>query len=371
MSPVPATLDAVVIGAGYSGLAVLALLREQGLRVRAYDAAGDVGGTWWWHGFPGSHLDTPCHVYQYFFSEQLYRDWGWSEPHPAGYEVQRWFRFVADRLDLRRDITLSTTVTGAAHDGDAWTVRTDGGETVRARALVACTGRRPVEPDVDTGAFTGTVLRTASWREDRHDLRGRRVGVLGSTASAVQLVPAIVDAVAHLTVVADTPRDVAPRVNPVYGWQEREDYRNRFAATRDAPATTPPAPDRAAMRARLGDDPRLVELLVPTGTPGPVTLDGGWLEACRRDHVDVVARDGVRVHPDGIVLADGTVRSLDVLVLADDPDAGPPALDRLAPAPAAPLLTPTAPDPGTTPCVHLYREAVRIAGAVAALPVPR
>ncbi|GLZ47769.1 hypothetical protein Acsp06_39540 [Actinomycetospora sp. NBRC 106375] len=365
----PETLDAVVIGAGYSGLAVLALLRERGLRVRAYDAAGNVGGTWWWHAFPGSHLDTPCHVYQYFFSEQLYREWGWSEPHPAGYEVQRWFRFVADRLDLRRDIALSTTVTAAEHDGEAWTVRTDRGETVRARALVACTGRLPAEPAVAVDGFAGTVLRTASWREDRHDLRGQRVGVLGTTASTIQLVPAVVDAVAHLTVVADRPRDVVPRVNPVYGWRERDAYRDRFAATREAPDATPPAADRDAMRARLGDDPRLVELLVPAGPPGPVTLDGGWLEAVRRDHVSVIAREDVTaVEGAGLALADGTVRPLDVLVVADEPDAGPPARERLTVT--GPLFTPTPPERGTAPCVHLHREAVHIAGEVAALPVP-
>jgi NADPH-dependent 2,4-dienoyl-CoA reductase/sulfur reductase-like enzyme len=84
-----AELDAVVVGAGFSGLAVLHLLRSRGLWVRAYDAAGNVGGTWWWHAYPGSRLDTECRLYQYDFSEDLYREWGWSERYPAGYEVQR------------------------------------------------------------------------------------------------------------------------------------------------------------------------------------------------------------------------------------------------------------------------------------------
>ena len=123
----------VVIGAGFAGLAALHLLREQGLRVRAYDDAGNVGGTWWWHGYPGSHLDTESHVYQYYFSETLYRDWGWSERYPAGYEVQRWLRFVADRLDLRRDIRLSTRVVEARARRRPAGRPTDRGETVRAR----------------------------------------------------------------------------------------------------------------------------------------------------------------------------------------------------------------------------------------------
>ena len=90
-------LDVVVIGAGVAGLAALHLLRSHGLRVRTVDAADDVGGAWWWHGYPGSRLDTEGACYQYFFREDLVRDWGWSERFPAGYEVLRWLRFVADK----------------------------------------------------------------------------------------------------------------------------------------------------------------------------------------------------------------------------------------------------------------------------------
>ncbi len=361
-----AEYDAVVVGAGFSGLAVLHLLREQGLRVRAHDAAGDVGGTWWWHAHPGSRLDTECHLYQYAFSEALFREWGWSERYPAGYEVQRWFRFAADRLGLRRHVELATTITGASHDGERWTVRTDRGAAVHARSLVACTGRSPREAAADVTAFTaGPVLRTASWREDRHDLTGRRVGVIGTTGAAVQLVPWIVDTVAHLTVVADRPRDVVRRDNPHYGWRERDAYRARFAELRDGPTPAAPVPDREAMRARLAD-PRLAALLVPDGAPGPVALDDGWLEAFGRDHVDLVgAGDVARVGPRGLELADGTVRELDVLVVTDDPDAGPPAHEHLGlPADHPALFTVAAPGPGDVPCRHLEREAERVAAAV-------
>ena len=361
-----AEYDAVVVGAGFSGLAVLHLLREQGLRVRAYDAAGDVGGTWWWHAHPGSRLDTECHLYQYAFSEPLFREWGWSERYPAGYEVQRWFRFAADRLGLRRDVELATTITGAHHDGERWTVRTDRGAVVHARSLVTCTGRRPREAAVDVTGFAGTVLRTASWREDRHDLTGRRVGVLGTTGAAIQLVPWIVDAVAHLTVVADHPRDVARRDNPHYGWRERDAYRARFAELRDGPPPTAPAPDRDAMRARLAD-PRLAALLVPADAPGPVALDDGWLEAFGRGDVDLVGAGDARVVPRGLELADGTVRELDVLVVTDDPDAGPPAHDDLGlPADHPALFTVATPGPGGVACRHLEREAERVAAAVTA-----
>jgi len=222
-------LDAVVIGAGVAGLYQLHLLRAQGLRVRAYDAADDVGGSWWWHGYPGSHLDSEGPGYQYLFSEELYRDWGWSERYPAGYEVQRWLRFVADRLDLRRDIRLGTRIVDLHLDEERgrWTVRTDGGETLDARFVVACTGLLPERTiDLIGGDFAGPVLDTAHWPEGRYDLAGQRVGVLGSGAAAVQLVPTIVDRVSRLMVFATGPVDLLPRANPVFGWRERDAYRS-------------------------------------------------------------------------------------------------------------------------------------------------
>ncbi|HEY2224171.1 NAD(P)/FAD-dependent oxidoreductase [Actinomycetospora sp.] len=363
-------VDVAVIGAGFAGLAALHLLRERGLRVRAYDDAGNVGGTWWWHAFPGSHLDTECHLYQYFFSEQLYRDWGWSERFPAGYEVQRWLRFVADRLDLRRDIRLSTRVVEAVHTdsgqhGEAgWTLRTDRGETVRARHLVACTGRTPVEPDLDVSAFAGLVVRTAAWPEDGHDLFRQRVGIVGTTTATVQLAPTIADRVAHLTVVADDPRDVAPRSNPVYGWQERDAYKARFAELRDAPPPgAAPVPDRDAMRLRLGGDRRLAEQLVPDGDPGRVVLDSGWLELFSRGDVGLVALGEVaRVRAEGLELTDGSVVALDVLVVADEFDAGPPAWEGIE---AHPSLFTVVARPGRLPGLDLQEQVAAVVGTLA------
>lgn len=344
-------LDVAVVGAGFSGLLALHLLRERGLRVHAFDAAGEVGGTWWWHAYPGSHLDTSCEHYQYRCSAALYRDWGWSERYPAGYEVQRWFRFVADRLDLRRSLSLGTPVRAAVPDDGGWALETSSGP-VRARHLLTCTGRRPVEPEVDPGAFAGPVVRTAAWREDHHDLTGRRVGVLGTAPATVQLVPWIVDRVARLVVVDDGAVDVVRRVNPVYGWQEREDYRARFPAPgRPAVAVA----DRAAMRART-DDPRLV----PDGEPGPVLLDDGYLEAFTRDHVSLV--DHARVTPSGLVTADGTAHELDVLVVPDAFDAGPPALAGIAAGPDHHVVVAR---PGHVPCVDLQDQVEAVVATIA------
>ncbi|MDL5160361.1 flavin-containing monooxygenase [Actinomycetospora termitidis] len=324
-------LDVAVVGAGFSGLLALHLLRERGLRVHAFDEAGNVGGTWWWHAYPGSHLDTEGHLYQYLVSEQLYRDWGWSERHPAGYEVQRWFRFVADRLDLRRHVSFGARVVSLAAVDGGWAVRTDDGEVARARHVVACTGRLPREPGVVVDAFGGLVLRTAAWTEDGNDLSGRRVGLLGTTAATIQLAPWIVGKVASLAVVVDAPRDVLARENPVYGWRERDDYRDGFASLREAPPPVGPlVPDRAAMRARLAD-PQLADLLVPDAGSGRVVLDDGWLELFARPEVTAVPwHDLARVRGEGLELTDGTVHELDVLVVTDEFDAGEPAVGRIA-----------------------------------------
>ncbi|NYD37096.1 flavin-containing monooxygenase [Actinomycetospora corticicola] len=351
-------LDVAVVGAGFSGLLALHLLREAGLRAHAFDAAGNVGGTWWWHAYPGSHLDTSCEHYQYRVSEQLYRDWGWSERYPAGYEVQRWFRFVADRLDLRRSLSLRTRVVSAVPDDGVWALETAPGGPVRARELVVCPGRRPVEPAVDTAAFAGLVVRTAAWPEDGHDLTGRRVGIVGTTPATVQLVPWIVDRVASLVVLADGAVDVVRRHNPVYGWQERADYRAHFPPPGE-PGPTPA--DRAAMRARTED-----RRLLPDAGSGPVVLDDGYLEAFARDHVTLASlADLVRVDPSGFATTDGT-HELDVLVVADAFDAGPPALDGIADGPGRHVVVAR---PDRTPCVDLQDQVEAVVGTILASTV--
>ena len=117
-------LDAVVLGAGVAGLYQLHQLREQGLRVRAIDKADDVGGTWWWNRYPGARFDSEAYIYQYLFDEQLYKGWSWSEKFPRQPEIEQWLHYVADALELRRDIQFSTAITSAHFDEDRarWTI---------------------------------------------------------------------------------------------------------------------------------------------------------------------------------------------------------------------------------------------------------
>ena len=134
--------DAVVVGAGVAGLYQLHKLREMGLKVQSIDAASDVGGTWYWNCYPGARVDSQSYIYQYWFSDELVNEWNWSERFPGQPETERYLNFVADKLDLRKDIRFNTRVTGAEWDEAAasWTIRTDKGDTLNAQFFISCAG---------------------------------------------------------------------------------------------------------------------------------------------------------------------------------------------------------------------------------------
>ncbi len=141
-SPDVTRLDAMVIGAGVAGLYQLHKLREMGLDVRGYEAGSGVGGTWYWNRYPGARFDSQVEVYQYWFSEELYKAWVPSERFPAQPETERWLNFVADRLDLKKDIEFGARVVSARYREDVgrWDVLTDQGERIDTQYLVACCG---------------------------------------------------------------------------------------------------------------------------------------------------------------------------------------------------------------------------------------
>ena len=211
-------LDAVIIGTGVAGLYQLHQLREQGLNVRAYDSASDVGGTWYWNRYPGARFDSESYIYQYLFSEELYKGWSWSEKFPGQPEIERWLNYVADRLDLRKDIQFNTTITSAPFDDatNRWTVKTDTGETIDTQFLVTCCGplSAPLTdmfPGQDT--FTGQLVHTGRWPKEPVYFAGKRVGVVGIGATGIQVVQTIASQVEHLTVFVRTPQYVIAMKN--------------------------------------------------------------------------------------------------------------------------------------------------------------
>ncbi|RUP05223.1 MAG: NAD(P)/FAD-dependent oxidoreductase [Mycobacterium sp.] len=188
--------DVLVIGAGFSGLYMLYRLRQLGLRARGLEAAENVGGTWLFNRYPGARCDIESIEYSYSFSEEIQQDWVWTESMPAQPEIEAYLNFVADRLDLRRDITFNTRVVAMTFDESTamWQVRTEAGETITAPFVVAATGilSVPLEPDIaGMASFAGTALYTSRWPRDGVDLAGRRVGVIGTGSTGVQLIPVV------------------------------------------------------------------------------------------------------------------------------------------------------------------------------------
>ena len=215
-SPGDAThVDAVVIGAGFSGLYMLHRLRGLGLSARVYETGEDVGGTWYWNRYPGARCDVESVYYSYSFSRELEQEWEWSRRYPDQPEVLAYLGHVADRFDLRRDIQFGTTVTAATFDEarNDWSVHTDRGDAVRARFLITAVGclsatNVPDIPGLET--FSGEWYHTGAWPHEGVDLRGKRVGLVGTGSTGIQATPVIADEAAHLTVFQRTPNFTVP-----------------------------------------------------------------------------------------------------------------------------------------------------------------
>jgi cation diffusion facilitator CzcD-associated flavoprotein CzcO len=197
--------DALVIGAGFSGLYMLHKLREQGASVVTLEAAENVGGTWLFNRYPGARCDIESIEYSYSFSDEIQQEWVWTETMPAQPEIEAYLNFVADRLDLRRDIRFNTRVTAMTFDPEdaVWTVETDTGARFVAAYVVAASGilSVPLEPDIPgMDDFEGASLYTSCWPKNGHDLAGKRVGVIGTGSTGVQLIPVVARDAGHLTV---------------------------------------------------------------------------------------------------------------------------------------------------------------------------
>jgi cation diffusion facilitator CzcD-associated flavoprotein CzcO/acetyl esterase/lipase len=214
----PSDVDAVVVGAGFSGLYLLHRLRTFGFTTRVLDAAGDVGGTWYWNRYPGARCDIPTTDYSYSFDPELERAWTWSEKYATQPEILSYLQFVADRYDLRRDITFSTTVRSAAWDEPAarWRVRTDQGEEISCQFYVMASGclSLPKAPEIaGHDRYRGEVYFTSRWPHEGVDFTGKRVAVIGTGSSGIQSIPLIAEQASQLTVFQRTANFSIPARN--------------------------------------------------------------------------------------------------------------------------------------------------------------
>ncbi len=243
-SPAPRQLDVAIVGGGLAGLYAIHRLRGMGFKVRAYEAGSGVGGTWFWNRYPGARCDVESLEYSYGFSDELQQEWKWPERYGTQPEILKYINHVADRFDLRRDVQLDTRIVSALFDGEAseWTLKTDGGEEIRARYCVMAAGNlsTPRVPDFKgLQSFKGKWYHSGLWPHEGVDFSGRRVGVIGTGSSGVQMIPIIAQQARHLTVFQRTANFSLPARNtPMESERERRhkaEYPGRRAAAADTP----------------------------------------------------------------------------------------------------------------------------------------
>ena len=237
-------LDAVIVGAGFAGLYQLHLLRDRlGLDVQVLEAGEGVGGTWYWNRYPGARCDSESHAYSYMFSEDLYRQWTWTERYPGHDEIRRYLNFVADTLDLKRDIQFGQRVTSTTYDDAAnlWTLETETGNTTRARFLVTAVGclsaaNMPAFPGRET--FKGRAVHTGQWPHNGVDFTGKRVGMIGTGSTGIQAAPVIAETAAHLTVFQRTANYSVPAHNAPLSDEFKRWTKDNFADIRHTVQST-------------------------------------------------------------------------------------------------------------------------------------
>jgi cyclohexanone monooxygenase len=384
MSDAPSTdLDAVVIGAGFGGIYMLHQLRDElGLRVRAFDSAGGVGGTWFWNRYPGAMSDTESFVYRYSFDRELLEEWDWNTRYLDQPDILAYLEAVVERHDLAKDIQLNTMVDAAVFDeaSNTWTVTTGTGETFRARYVVSALGllSKTNMPDIrGRDSFRGPLVHTGAWPTDL-SLEGKRVGVIGTGSTGTQFICAAAKLADHLTVFQRSAQYSVPSGNgPVtddyvndvkrdydriwdqvrnsvvaFGFQESDvpamsvseeerqrvfqenwdkgnGFRFMFGTFSDI-AVDPAANEAAAsfIRSKIAEtvkDTETARKLTPTDLYAKRPL-------CNRDYYEIYNRENVtlvsikenpivEITPEGVLTEDGTEHDLDVLVFATGFDA--------------------------------------------------
>ncbi len=211
-------LDVVIIGAGFAGMYMLHRLRNAGFRAHVVEAGDGVGGTWYWNRYPGARCDVESMQYSYSFDNDLQQEWQWSERFATQPEILRYANFVADRLDLRRDISFKVRVTSGRFDeaANVWVLSTNDGPAIHASKVVTAVGclsssNLPQITGIDD--FQGRTIHTSDWPHEGVDFTGLRVAVIGTGSSAIQAIPEIAKQAAQLTVFQRTPNFSVPARN--------------------------------------------------------------------------------------------------------------------------------------------------------------
>lgn len=267
-------VDVVIIGAGYAGMYQLYKLRNLGMKARVIEAGDDVGGTWYWNRYPGARCDIESIHYSYSFDDELQQEWNWSERYAAQPELLKYAQHVADRFDLRKDITFNTRVAKLDFDDAAstWTATMDDGSQLTCRYVVAATGclSAPSHPTFEgMEDFAGEHYYTSSWPHEGVDLTGKKVAVIGTGSSGLQTITTIAPQVAELTVFQRTPSFAVPAHNHPWTEEDLEKVKINYPEFRERDRNT-----------RIGFYTRAGSALMSEATPEQIQadLDERWEE---------------------------------------------------------------------------------------------
>ena len=229
-----ARFDAIVIGAGLAGLYQLRSLLQAGFTVRCFEEAAGVGGVWYWSRYPGCAFDSPSETYGYSFSEELIQEWDWTHYYSFQPDAERYLNFVADKFGLRSHIQLDSRVTAATWDDDAhlWEVELEDGGRARASILIGMVGQFSAgfTPQVEGAErFKGESYHPSRWPRQDPDLDGKRVAVIGTGATAIQLIPHVARVCRQLTVFQRTPNYALPADNGPVDPQVQQEWKANHA----------------------------------------------------------------------------------------------------------------------------------------------
>ncbi|MEM7255423.1 MAG: NAD(P)/FAD-dependent oxidoreductase [Pseudomonadota bacterium] len=375
-------VDAVIVGAGFSGLYLLYRLRALGFTTRLFERGSGVGGTWYWNRYPGARCDVESMQYSYSFSEALEQEWDWSEKFSAQPQILEYANHVADRFELRKDITFNTTVEAAHFDEAAarWLVSTDTGEQITTQFFIMATGcistaQTPQVPGLDD--YRGRTYHTGTWPHEPVDFSGQRIAVVGTGSSGIQSIPVLAEQAAHVTVFQRTPNYSLPSQNGPMTSEYAKDWKDNYPSRRAEQRRTNKgtirdlndetalsvdesarqemydarwtiggssllsafndllvnklANDTAAEFVRdkirsIVKDPGVAETLAPKTYPigtKRICIDSGYFETFNRDNVRLVdiAENGIERLTKGGLVANGETFEFDAIVFATGFDA--------------------------------------------------
>ena len=376
------TVDAVIVGAGFSGLYLLHRLRELGFTTRVFERGSGVGGTWYWNRYPGARCDVESMQYSYSFDEDLQQEWHWPEKFSAQPDILAYAEHVAKRFDLTKDIDFETEVSKAHFDAATlrWRIETNMGTTVEAQHLIMATGCISTAqiPEIDgLSDYRGNTYHTGKWPHEKVDFTGQRIAIIGTGSSGIQAIPVLAEEAKHVTVFQRTPNYSIPSQNePMHreyeaSWKERYgDLREEMRYTghgsikdlNDKPAMSVDEDERqetykerwkiggAGFLASFNDllfsqesndtasefvrqqirqivkDPETAEILAPKTYPigtKRICIDSGYFETYNRDNVDLIDISETlikRITPTGLIANDQTYE-FDSIVFATGFDA--------------------------------------------------